>query len=139
MHLLYLIQGIKTATYDDPNDRTSATWTCFAKTNQFINIIQMMHGSECDIQILRTGGRKCLVKLPPECDIFNQESSYLNVARMTVLHVFCRKNNHRLKYDFSLHFNFYQQLGEHRSTQFARWRCNIQHLHLNKLKCKFLL
>jgi len=30
----------------------------------------------------------------PECDIFNRGSSYLNVARTTVLHLFCRMTNH---------------------------------------------
>jgi len=36
-------------------------------------------------------------------------------------------------------FNFHQQLGERRSTPFARWRCNIWRLHSNKWKCKFPL
>ena len=66
-------------------------------------------------------------------------SSYLNVARTTVLHLFCRMTNHYNKISFlSFIFNFHQQLGERRSTPLARWRYNIQRLHSNKLKCKFL-
>ena len=45
-----------------------------------------------------------------------------------------------LSYDFELTFNFYHELGERRSTPFARWPCcTIRGLHANKLKCKFLL
>jgi len=57
-------------------------------------IIQMMHGSESDIQIWWTRGWKYRTRAQPECD---RGSSYLNVARMTVLHLFCRMTNHQLK------------------------------------------
>jgi len=43
--------------------------------------IQIMHGSECDIHIWRTRGRKCCTRAQPKCDIFNRGSSYLHVAR----------------------------------------------------------
>jgi len=42
-----------------------------------IDIIQMTHGSECDIKIWWTSG-----------------ASYFNVARTTVFHLFCRMTNH---------------------------------------------
>ena len=48
----------------------------------------MMHGSQCDMQI------RCRTGAQPECDIFNRESSYFNVVRTTVLHLFCRMTNH---------------------------------------------
>jgi len=43
--------------------------------------IQIMHGSECDIHIWRTRGRKCCTTAQPKCDIFNRGSSYLHAAR----------------------------------------------------------
>jgi len=57
----------------------------------------MMHGSESDIQIWWTRGWKCRTRAAPSCDIFNRGSSYLNVTRTTVLHLFCPLTNHQVK------------------------------------------
>ena len=43
--------------------------------DMILNIIQMMHGSEFDIQIWWTQGWKCRTTSQPECDIFNRGSS----------------------------------------------------------------
>ena len=66
-------------------------WTCDYDSD---DIIQMMHGSECDVEIWWTRGWKCRMRVQPECDIFNRGSSYLNVARTTVLHMFRRSAKH---------------------------------------------
>jgi len=57
------------------------------------DIIQMMHGSEWDIEIWWTRGWKCSTRVQPECDIFNRWS-YFSVERTTVLRMFCRMANH---------------------------------------------
>ena len=64
-----------------PDDQLAPHSLPRSAANTHGNSIQTMHGSECDIQM-------------PECDIFNIGSSYLNVARTTVFHLFCCMTNH---------------------------------------------
>ena len=130
------------------------------------NSIQIMHGSECDIQTWWTQGWKWLFQpsvIIFECHTNNCASSVLSYYQPHT-HPFngplsgtTRVSQYQkgetnldftealptssLIYDFQLIFNFCQQLGELSciwSTSFARWCCNIRHLHSNKLKWKFL-
>jgi len=57
------------------------------------DIIQMMHGSEWTLKYDEPEVQN-VHRTQPECDIFNRGSSYFNVARTTVLHMFCRLAKH---------------------------------------------
>ena len=75
---------VKRWTYDNAQRHVTAFWP----------IREAAHSWSYDNQIWWIWGWKCRMRAQPECDMFNRELSYLNVARMTVLHLFCRMTNH---------------------------------------------